>query len=120
MKCCMIYTARLESIIKGTHIGTWEWNVQTGETVINETWANIMGYSISELEPVSIKTWEDLAHPDDLKRSGDQLERHFTGELPYYDCECRMKHKDGHWVWVHDRGSVITRTGDGKPLMMFG
>ena len=111
---------RLESIIKGTHIGTWEWNVQTGETVINETWANIMGYSISELEPVSIKTWEDLAHPDDLKRSGDQLERHFTGELPYYDCECRMKHKDGHWVWVHDRGSVITRTGDGKPLMMFG
>jgi len=48
------------------------------------------------------------------------LERHFTGELPYYDYECRMKHKDGHWVEVHDRGKVVTWTPDGKPLMMFG
>uniref|UniRef100_UPI0035625ECB sensor histidine kinase n=1 Tax=Mariniphaga sediminis TaxID=1628158 RepID=UPI0035625ECB len=59
-------------------------------------------------------------HPDDLKKSEELLNRHFDGELPFYDYECRMKHKDGHWVWVHDRGLVITRNGDGKPLMMYG
>jgi PAS domain S-box-containing protein len=111
---------RLGSIIEGAHVGTWEWNVQTGESVFNEVWAQIIGYKLDELVPISIKTWETAAHPDDLKQSGELLERHFAGELPYYDCERRMKHKDGHWVWVHDRGLVITRTADGKPLMMFG
>jgi PAS domain S-box-containing protein len=111
---------RLESIIEGGHVGTWEWNVQTGETVFSEVWAQTIGYTLDELAPISIKTWEGLSDPDDLKQSRNLLERHFAGELPYYDCESRMKHRDGHWVWVHERGRVITRTNDGKPLMMFG
>ncbi|MFA6332551.1 MAG: PAS domain S-box protein [Methanoregula sp.] len=111
---------RLEAIIEGTHVGTWEWNIQTGETVFNEVWAQMIGYTLDELSPVSIKTWEALIHPDDRKQSGELLEKHFSGELPYYDCECRMRHKDGHWIWIQDRGRVITRTNDGSPLMMFG
>ena len=111
---------RLENIIEATNVGTWEWNVQTGETVFSERWAQILGYTLSELEPVSIKTWQKFAFPDDLKQSRKQLELHFAGELPYYDCECRMKHKDGHCVWVHDRGRVVTRTADGKPLLVLG
>jgi PAS domain S-box-containing protein len=111
---------RLQSIIEGTHVGTWEWNIQTGETIFNEVWAQIIGYTLAELAPISIKTWEALAHPDDLKESNRLLEEHFAGALPYYDYECRMKHKDGHWIWVHDRGRVITRSADGQPLMMFG
>ena len=111
---------RMDSIIDGTRLGTWEWNVQTGETVFNEQWATMLGYTLDELAPVSIATWERLAFPDDLKRSEELLERHFAGELPYYDYQCRMMHKDGRLVWVHDRGRVFTRDGDGKPLMMFG
>ncbi len=111
---------RLENIIYGTNIGTWEWNVQTGDVVFNERWAEIIGYSLAELAPVSLKTWTDNAHPDDLILSGIKLERHFRGELEYYECECRMKHKDGHWVWVLDRGRVVTRSDDGKPLVMSG
>jgi PAS domain S-box-containing protein len=111
---------RMENIIEGTHVGTWEWNVQTGETLFNEVWAQIIGYTLDELAPTCIKTWEMFVCPDDMKQSAELLERHFAGELPYYDCEYRMKHKNGQWVWIHDRGCVITRTGDGKPLMMFG
>jgi PAS domain S-box-containing protein len=111
---------RLESIIEGTRAGTWEWNVRTGETVFNEAWAEVVGYSLAELAPVSIKTWEGLVHPDDLRASLESLERHFAGEQPLYDCECRMRRKDGSWAWVHDRGRVVTRDGEGKPLMMFG
>jgi PAS domain S-box-containing protein len=111
---------RLENIIEGTQVGTWEWNVQTGETVFNDMWAHILGYELDELAPISIKTWESLTHPGDLKASGELLERHFAGELPYYDCECRMRHKDGHWVWVRDRGKLVSWTVDGKPSMVFG
>lgn len=111
---------RARAIIDGTRIGTWEWNVQTGETVFNERWANICGYTLEELEPVNIQTWLGLAHPDDLPESERLLNAHFVGELPEYDYRCRMKHRDGHWVWVHDRGQVFEWTRDGKPLMMYG
>lgn len=109
-----------ETIIEGTNIGTWEWNIQTGETEFNERWAEIVGYKLDELSPVSIQTWINLAHPDDLKRSDELLNRHFSGELPFYECECRMKHKEGSWIWVHDRGKVFEWTNDGRPLRMSG
>jgi PAS domain S-box-containing protein len=111
---------RLGSIIDAALVGTWEWNVQSGATVFNERWAEIVGYTLAELEPIDIRTWVRLTHPDDLKQSHELLQRHFSGELPYYECDCRMRHRDGHWVWVHDRGRVITTTPEGKPLLMFG
>ena len=111
---------RLASIIEGTGAGTWEWNVQTGETRFNERWASIIGHTLNDLGPLTIQTWLDRAHPDDLPRSGALLDRHFAGELPSYDCEARLRHRDGHWVWVLDRGRVLTWTPDGKPEWMFG
>ena len=111
---------RLAFILEGTHAGTWEWNVQTGETVFNERWAEIIGYTLEEISPVSIETWERFAHPDDFKRSSEPLQKHFRGELDYYECEARMRHKEGHWVWVVDRGRVSLRTPDGSPLLVSG
>jgi PAS domain S-box-containing protein len=110
----------LAAVIEGTNIGTWEWNVLTGETVFNRRWAEMVGYTLEELEPINIQTWLELVHPDDLALSESELERHFAGEIEHYDVQCRMRHKDGHWIWVHDRGRVVTRTEDGKPLMMYG
>ena len=111
---------RLSGIIVGTQAGTWEWNVQTGETVFNEQWAGIIGYSLDEISPVSIETWMKFVHPDDLQKSGELLEKHFLRELDYYEHESRMKHKSGRWVWVLDRGKVASWTEDGKPLWMYG
>ena len=111
---------RLESVIEGGRVGTWEWNLQTGEGAVNEVWAQLVGYSMDELGPVNAAMWRSLVHPADLEVANGLLERHFAGEFPYYETDCRMKHKEGRWVWVHDRGQVITRTADGRPLMMFG
>lgn len=111
---------RLSYILEGTNVGTWEWNVQTGETVFNEHWANILGYTLDEISPVSIDTWIKFAHPDDLEISGELLQKNFSKELDFYECEARMKHKNGDWVWVLDRGKVATWTEDGKPLLMCG
>jgi PAS domain S-box-containing protein len=111
---------RLAAIIEGTNSGTWEWNVQTGAAVFNERWAAMIGYSLDELAPVSIQTWQRFAHPDDLKESSVLLESHFRGELPFYVFESRMKHRDGSWVWVLDRGRVVSRDETGAPLMIMG
>lgn len=106
--------------IEGSGVGTWDWNVQTGETAFNDRWAQIIGYTLEELEPVSIDTWIRHCHPDDLKKSGELLQKHFAGETSVYECEARMKHKDGHWVWVLDRGKVTESDSDGKPVRVTG
>ena len=111
---------RLSDILEGTNAGTWEWNVQTGETIFNERWANMLGYSLAEISPTTIDTWVKLTHPEDLQLSNELLQKHFSGELDYYECEARMRHKDEYWVWVLDRGKISAWTQDGKPLMMSG
>ena len=111
---------RLKSVLEGTNVGTWEWNVQTGEVIFNERWAEIIGYTLEEISPVSILTWQAFAHPDDLIASSHLLNLVFNRECSYYDIECRMKHRNGNWVWIHDRGKVIDWTFDGKPLQMAG
>jgi PAS domain S-box-containing protein len=111
---------RLSDIIEGTGVGTWEWNIQTGEAIFNEYWASMIGYELSELKHSSYDSRKNFLHPDDLKRSEEVLEKHFSGELAYYELAVRMLHKDGRWIWVLDRGKVKTWTPDGKPLSMYG
>ncbi len=109
-----------QHIIDGTNIGTWEWNVQTDEVIYNEKWAKIIGYSLLELHPVSITTWTNCVHPDDLKKSEQVLEDHFSGKTPIYELEARMKHKNGDWIWVLVRGKVVSWTVKGEPEWMVG
>ncbi len=111
---------RNQLMIESTAVGFWDWNVKTGETSFSERWANIIGYTLDELAPVSIDTWLDACHPDDLERSGALLAQHWEGKLKRYECEARMRHKDGHWVWVHDTGRVVEWDEDGQPLRMIG
>jgi PAS domain S-box-containing protein len=111
---------RLANIVEGANVGTWEWNVQTGETIFNEKWADIIGYTLKEISPISIETWINNTHPDDLEASNKMLEKHLNGKLDHYEIECRMLHKQGHWVWINDRGKVRSWTEDGKPLWVFG
>jgi PAS domain S-box-containing protein len=111
---------RLANIIEGTNTGTWEWHIQTGETTFNERWAEIIGYTLDEISPVFIDTWTRFTHPDDLKTSNERLEKIFSRESDYYECEARMRHKNGDWIWVLDRGKVVNWTDDGKPLLMAG
>ncbi|GAB4258184.1 MAG: hypothetical protein Kow0065_07780 [Methylomicrobium sp.] len=111
---------RLQDIIDSTAAGTWEWNVQTGEVLINERWAEIIGYTLEELAPVDIATWERYVHPADWKLAQRLLHEHFAGKTDFYQCDMRMRHKDGHWIWISDRGRLTARTEDGKPLLISG
>ncbi len=111
---------RMQFVIDGAGLGTWEWNMQTNQTAFNEAWAGLLGYSLDELFPCTFETWANLVHPDDLVRAQELLRRCAAGEIDTYDCEIRMRHKDGHWVWLLDRGRIMIRDAGGAPLLMFG
>jgi PAS domain S-box-containing protein len=111
---------RLHGILGAVRAGTWEWNVQTGELRINRHWAEMIGYRLEELEPISLDTWRGLVHPDDLDKAWAAVESHLRGETRHYDVDLRMRHKAGHWVLMHDRGEVVARDVHGEALWMCG
>lgn len=111
---------RLVNVLNGTGAGTWEWNIQSGEVQFNERWAEMLGYRLDELQPLTIDTWTQLIHPDDLAHSIAILRQHFAGRIDQYEYETRIRTKEGRWTWMLNRGRVISRSPDGRPLMMYG
>jgi PAS domain S-box-containing protein len=112
--------AQLAAVIKGAGAGIWDWNLKTGVTLFSERCGEMVGYTIEELQPLTLDTWSDLCHPEDLKLSNMMLEEHFNGKLDCYDSEVRLKHKNGHWVWIKDSGKIIEWDDNGEPFRMCG
>ncbi len=107
-------------IIEAAGVGTWQWNMMSGEILCNEIWAEMLGYRLEELEPLTLNRWRELVHPDDLTAVLELLEEYKSGERVDYSTTYRMCHRDGHDVWILDRGRVVSRDAEHRPLMMFG
>ena len=111
---------RLTNIINATQVGTWERNIQTGAMLINNRWAHMLGYSVAELEPICNETWLHRIHPDDVEQVEILQQMHFQGDVPVFECKIRMRHKQGHYIWVLSRGSLLSCTADNAPEWMAG
>jgi len=111
---------RLSNILEGSNAGTWQLNVKNGTITINEKFANMLGYRLSELVPATKEQKLKLIHPDDVKRWEDLVEKHFRKETEAYECEVRMKHKNGTWIWMLEKGQVTKIGENGKPLIFSG
>ena len=99
--------------------GYWDWNVRTGEVFFSPRWLETLGYEPGDLEP-HVDSWKRLVHPDDMPRVTEALDAHFEGKTPIYACENRLRTKTGVYRWNLDRGRVVSRDADGRPLRMVG
>ena len=111
---------RLRNIIEGTHAGVWEWNVQTNELRLNERSAALLGQTPAGLGDQTIALRAQCTHPDDWPVVAQQMQRHLSGQSAYYEVESRVRSGDGSWVWMLDRGRLMTRSADGQPEWVFG
>lgn len=100
-------------------LGVWDWDLRTKTTIFSETWCQMLGYKRSEF-PDNADLFLLLVHPDDRERAIESGDRHLAGHCDSIETELRLKHKDGSWVWVLDRGAVIERDNDGTPLRVMG
>jgi len=110
---------RSQLALDGADLGTWDWNIQTGHVMFNERWAEMLGYRQDEIKP-DLSAWKNLIHPDDMPGVEEALNAHLEGRTDRYETEHRLLHKSGEWVWVLDKGRVIERGTDGKPLRACG
>ncbi len=110
---------RLELALKGADLGMWDYNIQTGEGVINARRAEMVGYSLEETEP-SLTWWGSQVHPDDLQRVRKAFNAHVKGRTPLYECEHRLRHKSGEYIWVLARAKVMEWDAQKNPVRIVG
>lgn len=111
---------RLANIIKVTDAGTWVHYIKTDKEVVNERWAEIIGYELKEITPINMNTLKKITHPKDLKLVEREFQKTINQEIEYYDVEFRIKHKKGKWVWINSRGKSTKWSKDGKAILMSG
>lgn len=110
---------RLKVAIEGANLGTWEWNIKTGEVYTSKYWIEQLGFTEEEFTP-SIEFWNSLVHYDDIERSNNIMKEHLQGETNVYSDELRIKNKAGEWIWVYDNGKIVEYDNEGKPLIVSG
>ncbi|EKD07894.1 PAS domain-containing protein [Arthrospira platensis] len=110
---------RWQFALEGNGDGVWDWNVETNQVYFSRRWKEILGFRAEEISD-NLEEWEKLIHPDDKLQVFDILHKHLNGETEQYISEHRIKCKDGHYKWILDRGRVMYRSLDGKPLRVIG
>jgi PAS domain S-box-containing protein len=110
---------RLETVLQASSLGAWQWLPKIDRSEFLGQWAEMLGYRQEELEPNS-STWRRLLHPEEQDRVFRSLDRLLRGEAEVFREEHRMRHKDGHWVWILDSGRVVERDAEGHPELVIG
>ena len=110
---------RLELVLEGTRLGMWDWNPQTNQVHFDKRWAEMLGYSYDEIEH-HLDTWSSKVHPEDIDSCFADIKKHMDGEVEFYENIHRMKHKNGDWIYILDRGKIVSRDEAGNPVRFTG
>jgi PAS domain S-box-containing protein len=110
---------QLGFVLEGSQLGFWDWNMETGTVARNERWAEMLGYTLREVE-LTVNQWTTLMHPDDQERAWKSINDHLEGRAPLHEVEYRMLAKDGRYMWILDRARIVKRDSKGNPLRMSG
>ena len=109
---------RFELIARGTRDGLWDWNIETNEVYFSPRWKEMLGYAGDEIAN-RFSEWEKLVHPEDIEGAKALITRYLSQEIPAYELEHRLLHKDGTYRWILARGFAL-RHPDGRPYRMAG
>lgn len=91
--------------------GLWDWNPQTDAIFFNQHYRTMLGYAGEHDLPNEVGAWIDALHPDDRSRilTLQRTVATTTVRGDYFECCCRLRHKEGRFLWVMQRGQVVQR-----------
>jgi diguanylate cyclase (GGDEF)-like protein/PAS domain S-box-containing protein len=110
---------RLRLVLEGAELAFWDWDIVKGCVNRNKMWAEMLGYTLEEINH-STKQWTDFIHPDDREKAIKSIHDTLDGLVKVHKIEYRMLHKDGSVKWVLDHANVVKRDENGKPIRMSG
>jgi len=110
---------RLELVLQSTRLGMWDWNPQTNEVHFDRNWARQLGIPYKALQ-LNLEDWKSRVHPDDMQQCFADIQAHIDGYTDFYQNIHRIRHMDGHWVYILDRGRIVERDSKGRPTRFTG
>ena len=110
---------RLELVLTGTKVGSWDWTVDNNKVMRNRGYGQLLGYTERELTDQVIFASE-LIHPEDVPRLKRAMDDYLSGKAEKYEVAYRLRSSEGDWRWVLDRGVVTNQDRSGNPIRMVG
>ena len=111
--------ARWKFALEGAGDGVWDFDEDSGRVYFSARWKAMLGHPDDEVGD-SLTEWTQRIHPEDKPRVMDAVSRYRAGDTPEYRTEHRLRHKDGRWIWVLDRGKIVERRADGSSRRVVG
>tara|TARA_B100000749_G_scaffold280259_1_gene275737 strand:- start:93714 stop:95654 length:1941 start_codon:yes stop_codon:yes gene_type:complete len=109
----------LNLALEGANLGIWDWNLTDNSVRFDRRWSEMLGLDHATVK-MELNTWESRVHPDDLEKTYADVKAYMEGETPFYENIHRMKHADGHWVYILDRGRFSGWDSEGNPTRFTG
>jgi PAS domain S-box-containing protein len=109
---------QLSLVLKGSNDGWWDWDLVNNQIYYSPRWWTILGYEPGEIDE-SPQQWKQLMHQEDLDRVSQYLDQRLANGFDSYEVECRLQHKQGHYVPLVSRGYIL-RDDQGNPLRVSG
>ncbi len=110
---------RLDLALEGANLGIWDWDLRDNSVHFDRRWCEMIGMKFDET-PQLLSTWESRVHPEDLAKCYQAIEAYLKGATPYYESVHRMRHVEGHWVYILDRGRISGWDPTGKAIRFTG
>ncbi len=115
----VVQQERMTLALRGANLGMWDLHVPTRTLIFSDRTCAMLGYRMGEVKS-DFASWRPIIADEDWPGLMATLQNHLKGETPYYEYEHRLRHKDGHWVWILDRGQIVERDPSGAPLRVVG
>lgn len=110
---------RLKNVIACADLGFWDWDYATGHHEVSTRWLSILGLKQEEIVN-QLCDWSERIHQEDKVHVQKTVNHAINNKIPYR-VEFRMRHKNGHWVWIEGSGAVVEYDQDsGDPIRLCG
>lgn len=110
---------RQDYILEGAGLGAWDWWLDDNRVIFDRRWCEMLGLDL-ENTPMHLSTWDSRVHPDDKEQVYAQINNYLQGKTSIYESFHRLRHSNGEWVWILDRGRVSEYDSNGKAIRFTG
>ncbi len=109
---------RYHFAVQASDRGVWDWDLLTDKVYYSSESMKILELTESDLVATP-EEWDQRVHPDDRQEYYGNINLHFDNKIPFYET-CHRVLCNGKYKWILDRGKVIERDNDGKPVRIVG
>jgi len=110
---------RLGLALAGGGLGIWDWDLRDNSVQFDARWCEMLGLDHAQT-PMNLQTWSERVHPEDMASCLADIQAHLEGRTDRYENIHRLRHTDGEWRYILDRGRISGRDADGKTDPLHG